>query len=269
MEKILSPRQNRRRVRLAELISEAGSATEFAAVVGTPKSHVSAILSGSRGLGDKLAAKMEKAFDKPEGWIDEASSQPTFWEQGAGIPMFDGPPPAHPSDNKIFDPKENDDVNTSQDLRQIKFDNLTLVQATGRKVPLISWVQAGMWAEIQDNFHPGEADEWISPEHSKPKGRAYALRVDGDSMTSSTPGAQSFPEGTIIIVDPDAECLPGSYVIAKDVVTQRATFKRLMQDGGRWFLRPLNPGYDTQEIDDPAIRVIGRVIEFRHPGGKL
>ena len=160
-------------------------------------------------------------------------------------------------------------VNTSQDPREIEYDNLTLVQATGRRVPLISGVQAGMWAEIQDNFYPGEADEWVTPEHSRPQKHAFALRVDSDSMTSQIPGALSFPEGTILIVDPEAEALPGSYVIAKDVVTQKATFKRLMHDAGRWFLRPLNPAYETQEIDDPAIRIIGRVIEYKPPGGKL
>lgn len=57
-------------------------------------------------------------------------------------------------------------------------------------------------------------------------------------------------------------------MIAKDVSTQRATFKKLTYDAGRWFLKPLNPAYSTIEIDDPAIRVIGRVIEFR-TGGKL
>jgi SOS-response transcriptional repressor LexA len=54
--------------------------------------------------------------------------------------------------------------------------------------------------------------------------------------------------------------------VAKDVHTQQATFKQLTTDGGRWFLRPLNPAYPTMEIDDPAMRVIGRVIEFQTRG---
>jgi SOS-response transcriptional repressor LexA len=136
----------------------------------------------------------------------------------------------------------------------------------GRRVPLISWVQAGMWAEVQDNFHPGEADDWAIAFDTLPGKSAFALRVSGDSMTSPYPGELSFPDGTIIIVDPDRQADAGTFVVAKDVTTQKATFKKLTHDGGRWFLKPLNPSYPTIEIDDPGMRVIGRVIEFQTRG---
>ena len=135
-------------------------------------------------------------------------------------------------------------------------------------VPLISWVQAGEFSEVLDIFHPGEAVQWEEAYHSNPSTRAYALLVEGDSMDRGS-GSPNFPAGTILIVDPDRASHAGDYVIAKDVATQRATFKQLVTDGARWYLRPLNPVYPTIEIDDPALRVIGRVIEFKPPGGKL
>lgn len=135
-----------------------------------------------------------------------------------------------------------------------------------RRVPIISWVQAGSWSEVQDNFHPGEADEWADAFDSLPGNNAFALRVVGDSMTNPAPGGRSFPAGTIIIVDPARGAAAGDFVVAKDVDTQQATFKQLTTDGGRWFLRPLNPAYPTIEIDDPDMRVIGRVIEFQTRG---
>lgn len=135
-----------------------------------------------------------------------------------------------------------------------------------RRVPIISWVQAGSWSEVQDNFHSGEADDWADAFDSLPGNNAFALRVVGDSMTNPTPGGRSFPEGTIIIVDPARGAGPGDFVVAKDVHTQQATFKQLTTDGGRWYLRPLNPAYPTIEIDDPHMRVIGRVIEFQTRG---
>jgi len=138
----------------------------------------------------------------------------------------------------------------------------------GKAVPLISWVQAGTFCDVEDWLPPGEADEWVEPQASTPGKHAFALRVVGDSMTSPIPGDRSFPDGAVIIVDPERSAGPGDFVVAKDVDTQQATFKRLMHDGGRWFLKPLNPSYPTVEIDDPGIRVIGRVIEFRI-GGKL
>ncbi len=40
--------------------------------VGTPKTHVSALLAGKRGIGDALAAKLERKCEKPEGWMDQS-----------------------------------------------------------------------------------------------------------------------------------------------------------------------------------------------------
>lgn len=135
-----------------------------------------------------------------------------------------------------------------------------------RRVPIISWVQAGMWGEIVDNFQPGDADEWAIAFESNPGKHAFALVVRGDSMTNPNPMGPTFPDGTIIIVDPDKAPGPADFVIGKDVQTQAATFKQLTTDGGRWYLRPLNPAYPTIEIDDPGIRVIGRVIEYLRRG---
>lgn len=140
------------------------------------------------------------------------------------------------------------------------------VRETG-KVPLISYVQAGALNSVEDRFYPGEADEWVLTWHAKPGPKSFALRVEGDSMTSSGNG-HSFPDGTIITVDPDRCPKPGDFVVAKDVQTQSATFKRLTSDGARWFLKPLNPAYPVIEIDDPNLRVIGVVIEWS-VGGKL
>lgn len=137
----------------------------------------------------------------------------------------------------------------------------------GRKVPLISWVEAGLMNDISDPFLPGEADSWIAAADSQPSDGSFALVVSGTSMTSTDPDARySFPDGTILIVDPNRACDPGDFVIAKDLETQQATFKRLAFDGGRWYLRPLNPQFKTVEIDDPKMRIIGRVIEFQRTG---
>lgn len=146
-------------------------------------------------------------------------------------------------------------------------ENVTPAKSQGR-VPVISWIQAGEFSEVLDIFHPGEAVSWADAWHTNPSATSYALVVEGDSMTNAS-GSRSFPEGTTLIVDPEAAAKPGDFVIAKDVVNQRATFKQLMTDGARYYLKPLNPAYPTIEIDDPSLRVIGRVIEFQPPGGKL
>lgn len=134
------------------------------------------------------------------------------------------------------------------------------------RVPIINWVQAGNWADIEPHFDLTENHNWHDIYNGRPSRHAFALVVDGDSMTSPYPGDRSFPAGTIIVVDPERGASAGDYVVAKDVSTQQATFKRLAHDAGRWYLKPLNPSYPIMEIDDPAIRVIGRVVEFSISG---
>lgn len=133
-----------------------------------------------------------------------------------------------------------------------------------KQVPLISWVRAGGWGEIND--HDPETTETVPANYSQPGRYAFALSVDGDSMTTNV--GLSFPHGTIIIVDPDRGAVVGDFVVAKDTTTQKATFKRLASDGGRWYLRPQNKEYPTLEIDHPEKRIIGVVIEF-YIGSKL
>lgn len=158
-------------------------------------------------------------------------------------------------------------LSTGKGPKKIAVGNVTTARPR-KKVPLISWVKAGSWGEVEDFFNVGEADVWEEAFDSNPSDNAFALRVEGDSMTSPNPNELTFPEGTIIIVDPQRAASAGDFVVAKDVATQMATFKKLTYDAGRWFLRPLNPIYQAYEIDDPAIRVIGRVVEYRR-GGKL
>lgn len=70
MEEVESPRRARRRQRLELLLAEEGGAAQVARVSGTPKSHFSAMTSRKRGLGDELADKLEKLYNKPPGWFD-------------------------------------------------------------------------------------------------------------------------------------------------------------------------------------------------------
>lgn len=158
-------------------------------------------------------------------------------------------------------------IATGKGPKMVGVSNVAPIQERAR-VPLISWVQAGNWSEVQDVYAAGEADTWEPVYNTRPTEGSFALVVEGESMTNPNLGAISFPAGTIITVDPGRSPGPGDFVIAKDVVTQSATFKQLTSDGGRWFLKPLNPAYPTIEIDNPGMRVIGKVVEF-HTGGKL
>ncbi|UST83347.1 LexA family protein [Pseudomonas siliginis] len=125
------------------------------------------------------------------------------------------------------------------------------------KVPLISWVQAGAWCEAISNFESYDADCWLScPVAISTHG--YALRVLGDSMTNPGPG-RSYPTGCIIFVDPEAETKTGDRVIARLSRTNEATFKVLVEDAGRQFLKPINPQYPIIDITEET-HICGKVV---------
>lgn len=123
------------------------------------------------------------------------------------------------------------------------------------KVPLISWVQAGAWCEANFELHDGET--WLScPVAISDSG--YALKVLGDSMTNPGPG-RSYPTGCIIFVDPEAETKTGDRVIARVPRTNEATFKVLVEDAGRQFLKPINPQYPIIDITEET-HICGKVV---------
>jgi len=125
------------------------------------------------------------------------------------------------------------------------------------KVPLISWVQAGAWCEAISNFESYDADSWLScPVAISSHG--YALKVIGDSMTNPGPG-RSYPAGCILFVDPEAETRTGDRVIARVPRTNEATFKVLVEDAGRQFLKPINPQYPIIDITEET-HICGKVV---------
>lgn len=234
-----------RRENLAKLRSNYKTLDEFAEACGISSSQLSQWINGSldsktgrpRGMRSESCRKIEEMTGIAKNWLDtdHSTGQAKLAKQmAAGLHLV---------------------------------SNIQPVTLTANQIPLVSWVTAGQLVDIIDNNLPGEADEWITPEFTKPSRHAFALRVEGDSMSGAGNGI-SFPEGCLIIVDPERAPKSGDYVVAKDVVTQKATFKKLTTDGASWFLKPINSAYPTKEIDDPGLRVIGVVIEWQ-TGGKL
>ena len=130
-----------------------------------------------------------------------------------------------------------------------------------REYPLISWVIAGEWAESCDNFEPGDAETWLSSTENA-GANGFWLDVRGDSMTCA--GNPSFPEGSRILVMPEADLISGKYYVVK-LENGESTFKQYIEDAGLRYLRPLNPAYRTIQIDGDC-KVIGRVIDTKMTG---
>lgn len=134
--------------------------------------------------------------------------------------------------------------------------NVAPAEQPSFRYPVISWVAAGAWAEAIEPFPPGYSDRYELSDYDS-KGVAFWLEVKGDSMTS--PVGTSITEGMMILVDTEAEAISGKLVVAKLADSNEATFKKLVIDGGRRFLKPLNPAYPL-EICAEGCRIVGVVV---------
>ncbi|WOC25886.1 LexA family transcriptional regulator [Pseudoalteromonas sp. N1230-9] len=119
-------------------------------------------------------------------------------------------------------------------------------------VPLISWVQAGAWSEISE-IKAYDAERYLCP--VKCSDLTFALKVQGVSMEPK------FFDGDLIFVDPEAECIHGSYVVARLDDDNQATFKQLIIESGRKFLKAANPNWPEQLIPiNGNCTLVGKVV---------
>ncbi|WP_444901321.1 LexA family protein [Microbulbifer sp. SSSA007] len=208
-----------RRENLRQIVEGYASKAEFGRVFGVDPTYISQLLNGHRNLGEKAARKLENTLGLDQGTLDNTDSSPAT--------------PSKSHANVLPGPKIH-----------------------GR-VPLISWVQAGEFCEAVDLFEPGDAEDWL-PCPCNHSDSSFALRIQGDSMTSPYPGQRSYPPGTIIFVDPNVTPTNGCRVIAK--LDGEVTFKSYQEDMGRRYLRPINPSYESKDITDLAVTICGVII---------
>ena len=203
------------RIRLANLrrlIAEAGSASELSRRAGVSGPYLSHVLAGRpyasgkpRRMGDRLAAKLERALGKPPGWMNEA----------------------RPSDGCRLRP--------------------------GAGHPVISWVQAGAWTEARE--FPTAAEHLHCPLPSGPD--TFVLKVAGESM------APRFPDGEYIFVDPDEPAGNGSFVVVRRANDGAATFKQLVVEDGRRYLKAANPNWPQPIVEAEADAAVCGVVVFQ------
>lgn len=125
-------------------------------------------------------------------------------------------------------------------------EKASVIESTGRKLPVIGSIAAGTWCEAIDEFQPGDAEEWI--EAPGPVGpRAFILVIEGISMRNPG-GPVSFEDGDRVVIDPSIEAMPGNFVAAKLASSNRVTFKRLQQEEGQYILEAINPDWEPRYL---------------------
>lgn len=148
-----------------------------------------------------------------------------------------------------------------------RYDNALPGEPDIRELPVISYVQAGVWSETSDPFPRGQGMEAVPVDADLARSLsrvAFALKIQGDSMLPE------FAEGDVVIIDPRATVKPGDFVVAKLDREECATFKKYRdrgvdRDGVQVFdLVPLNHDYPTLTVSaaNPG-RIIGVMVEHR------
>ncbi|WP_109079863.1 S24 family peptidase [Aggregatibacter aphrophilus] len=124
-----------------------------------------------------------------------------------------------------------------------------------RAYPLLSPIQAGLWAGISslEGFDGYE----MLPSTIIASDDSFYLRITGDSMKPR------FNEGDLVLIDPNIYPTPGKFVAAING-NNEATFKQykelgtMTEDGLPHFeLVPLNPMFPTLSSLEQEIRIIG------------
>lgn len=123
-----------------------------------------------------------------------------------------------------------------------------------RKVPLISWVQAGLPTPVASL---DDMDKWyICPVSISNEG--FALKVRGESMEPM------FYEGDIVFIDPEVPAESGRIVAAVDdgAADPEATLKKLVKDGPDYYLKALNPDWPGPKFQPftQSMRIAGVAV---------
>ena len=115
-----------------------------------------------------------------------------------------------------------------------------------RRVPLISYVQAGCWTETTDPAAVGDGFEYLLTDLEL-SGSAFALQIEGESMLPQ------FKPGDRVIVDPEIYPQPGDFVVAMNG-GHEATFKkyrpRSMDEAGNVLNSPYLVGRSIRVVVD-------------------
>ncbi|EXB48656.1 helix-turn-helix family protein [Acinetobacter baumannii 146457] len=140
---------------------------------------------------------------------------------------------------------------------------------TLRKIPLLDFVQAGLFHDVGYDGTNSIGDCWTTYISQKPE-CVFALKIEGLSM------APEFMPGDELIVDASLVPKPGSLVIAQEIQhgIARTTFKKYRVIGVNEFgvdvieLVPLNSDYPTYNSTQIEISIIGVVVrhnrEFKY-----
>ncbi|HHF5091377.1 TPA: helix-turn-helix transcriptional regulator [Haemophilus influenzae] len=270
------------------LIDEAGSTSELASKTGIAVSYLlqiknkNAIQNGKpKGIGDKIAAKLEDGMGKPRGWLDQQhqaieEKQPVHLldnvkflmrKKGISLPLLAERTEIEKSrllellnsgnveNEKLFlntleqlflvsaDCLLYDDL--SQNPKGVNFLKMRSIPVN--HVPIRGYAQLGTEGHWIDLEYPvGEGDGYIWwPSRDED---VYALKCQGDSMTPR------IKHGEYVIIEPNHEIKNGDEVLVVTDEDQVMVKIYAYEQGGRLTLYSVNENHEPINLYQENIR---------------
>ncbi|WP_186159305.1 S24 family peptidase [Burkholderia gladioli] len=247
----------RRRLRLIDVrdLLCGGAASSLAKRIGKSDSYVSRMLwpegrNGRKRIGEDMVEQIDAAFGWPPGTFDSNTPLPGALRHAGAI------------DTKITSAVRADsDKQVRQSIDTDHEKNVELGPEIRGKIPLISWVQAGKWESVVDSFTADAAEAWL-PSPIPTSGTAYYLRVRGLSMYNPA-GEPSFNENDLVLVEPQSHVDSGALVVVLMDDNTEATFKQLIIEDGKKYLRALNPDWPNRIVQVNGNATICGVVKTK------
>ncbi|MFA3237946.1 helix-turn-helix domain-containing protein [Acinetobacter baumannii] len=152
---------------------------------------------------------------------------------------------------------ENQKINENAGLLDNNVNLSNKLKLDGDQVPVISWVAAGSFTDVQTVLKDTEVLEWLPPMKKAGK-NGYGLIVTGYSMYPK------FEPGDRIYVNPDYpvfDLKTNDLVIVACAGESEATFKKLIIEGNEKYLEPLNTKWPEQIIKlTEGCKLVGKVV---------
>ena len=269
-------------------IDEAGSTSELASKTGIAVSYLlqiknkNAIQNGKpKGIGDKIAAKLEDGMGKPRGWLDQQhqaieEKQPVHLldnvkflmrKKGISLPLLAERTEIEKS--RLLELLNSDNVeneklflNTLEQLFLVSADSLLYDDLSQNPkgvnflkmrsipvnhVPIRGYAQLGTEGHWIDLEYPvGEGDGYIWwPSRDED---VYALKCQGDSMTPR------IKHGEYVIIEPNHEIKNGDEVLVVTDEDQVMVKIYAYEQGGRLTLYSVNENHEPINLYQENIR---------------
>ena len=182
-----------------KLIKESGlSRTEFAEKIEMSYNLFSQYVgkNPTKNIGDDTADKIEKAFNKPKGYLDQSDSDAinSLKEEIIEFKKLD-----------IEAFKKQYNIPDSEDSVLFSKINENPIIISKRWVPVKAYSKLGMDGFFTDMGYEGNGGDGYVPTHSA-SDRSYGVKGTGDSMYPA------IRNGWYVVCDPDAELTPTEFV---------------------------------------------------------